>query len=139
MSLRLLLVGLILLAACATSRIDEDLAVREVSLGSTVRLGPLAVTPTAIAEDSRCPEGVQCIQAGTVRIEARVVDRRGTRSMTLSLGVPVQLAEGWVGLVQTCPNPVHPQHIDRKGYRLRLMLSLRHVPPTIGTSRCARS
>ena len=136
MRLRTLFAGLIFLGACATAPIEEDLTLREVPLGSTVRLGRLAVTPTAIAEDSRCPEGVQCIQAGTVRIEARVADGRGTRSMALSLGVPVQLAEGWVSLVQACPSPVHPRRIDQREYRLRLMLTLRSAAPMIDPASC---
>jgi hypothetical protein len=138
MTLRLLLICPLLLPACATTtpRADEDPAVREVRLNATARLGPIAVTPEAIAEDSRCPQGVQCIQAGTVRVEAQIVDRAGSRTAILPLAVPVRLAGGWVSLVQACPYPVHPARIRAEDYRLRLMLTLREAPPLIDAGAC---
>ena len=38
-----------------------------VQLGRTV-----VVTPMRVTEDSRCPQGVQCIQAGRVVVETRI-------------------------------------------------------------------
>ena len=53
-------------------------------LAETVSVGGLPVTPLAVVEDSRCPAGVQCIQAGTVRIRVRL----GASEAVLTLGRP---------------------------------------------------
>jgi hypothetical protein len=77
----LLLAALVLplaAAGCATAQptaadaqtpaLDEPF---RLAVGETARLGDHSVRFVAVAEDSRCPEGVQCVWAGvaTVRVE----------------------------------------------------------------------
>src|SRR5687768_3853772 len=70
-----------------------------VGLGGHARFAGLDVEPVRIEEDSRCPTGVQCIQAGTVRLLVRIEHRSGDLETTLTLGKPVTLAAGgWLGL-----------------------------------------
>lgn len=58
----------------------------------TLRLNELAtfrdisIRPLLIEEDSRCPNDVQCIQAGTVRVKIAVVSGAGTSESVLKLG-----------------------------------------------------
>jgi hypothetical protein len=69
--------------------------VRTVALGETfsVKVGEsvsvtgagLSVTFTALVSDSRCPRGVQCIQAGNAVITVAVT-RAGASPVTLTLG-----------------------------------------------------
>ena len=69
--------------------------VRTVALGETfsVKVGEsasvagagLSVTFTALVSDSRCPPGVQCIQAGNAVITVALA-RTGSAPVTLTLG-----------------------------------------------------
>jgi hypothetical protein len=66
----LLAAAALLLAGCAAPARSTGAA--GIALGQSVSVGGLRVTPLAVLEDSRCPTGVQCIQAGTVRLRARI-------------------------------------------------------------------
>ena len=68
-------------AAGATAAFDAR-------LGQAANLGSRIVTPLAVVEDSRRPDGAQCIQAGTVRIEARVEGGADARALVLGLASP---------------------------------------------------
>ena len=46
------------------------------------------VVPLAVLEDSRCPIDVVCIQAGTVRVQARIRGELGQSTATLELNQP---------------------------------------------------
>ena len=108
-----------------------------VALGGHARFAGLDVEPVRIEEDSRCPTGVQCIQAGTVRLLVRIADRRGKREATLTLGKPVALeAGGWLGLAAVCPYPRHPDRIARESYRFTLAFRV-EAPPTPLEQPCA--
>src|SRR5688500_4023308 len=122
------------LAGCATPLADPSEAmVRHVRLTETARLFSLEVTPTRLIEDSRCPIGVQCIQAGTVRIEART-NRPGARSLVLALRVPVELDGGWVSLIGVCPYPVHGSPIRPNDYLFSVAMTPADAPPAVGSS-----
>ncbi len=54
-------------------------------LGERAQFPALSVKPVAIEEDSRCPSDVQCIQAGTVRIQIEMVSAQGTSTGILKL------------------------------------------------------
>jgi hypothetical protein len=89
-----------------------------VALGEHARFAGLDVLPVRIEEDSRCPTGVQCIQAGTVRLLVRIEDRTGTNAPTFTLGKPIALrGGGWLALAAVCPYPSHPEKIARDSYR----------------------
>jgi hypothetical protein len=100
-----------------------------VGLGGHARFVGLDVAPLRVEEDSRCPTGVQCIQAGTVRLLVRIADRRGRRDATLTLGKPIALeAGGWLGLAAVCPYPRHPERIARNSYRFTLAFRVQPPP-----------
>ena len=128
---------LIALSGCATVAGDDGDSVSEVFLGHTARLGPLAVTPMTIVEDSRCPTGVQCIQAGTVRLQARIIDLGPDRSTILDLGVPQPLNGGWVSLARVCPYPVHGGTRPPRDYRFLLVLSRSENPSIVDVPGCS--
>lgn len=98
-------------------------------LGGHARFVGLDVDPLRIEEDSRCPTGVQCIQAGTVRLLVRIEDRSGEREATLILGKPVALAAGgWLGLAAVCPYPRQPGKIARSDYRFTFAFRVQPPP-----------
>jgi hypothetical protein len=120
-------------AGCATPPPGADSPLRDgtvtVALGKHARFVGLDVVPLRIEEDSRCPTGVQCIQAGTVRLAVRVEDRSGTSEPILTLGRPVALGGGgWLALAAVCPYPRHPERIAPASYRFTLALRVQQPP-----------
>ena len=88
-----------------------------VRLNEAARLGRLSITPMVLREDSRCPRGVQCIQGGTVRVEASVASGGRTEIVTLPLGVPVRALGTDIRLAGVCPYPVKDSEITALQYR----------------------
>ncbi|MEO6536552.1 MAG: hypothetical protein ABIT47_02580 [Candidatus Paceibacterota bacterium] len=63
----------------------------------------LSVRPTAVLEDSRCPVGVQCIQAGTVRITLKTTTKTGTTNHDLALGKVITVGTDDITFVSVTP------------------------------------
>ena len=118
----------------AVGRIGPDCRFAECpSAGSDVSSGELlpagiekpvtglgvTITPLAVLEDSRCPSDVTCIQAGTVRLSAKVrIDQQGVETMeTFSIGVPVSIGGGTVTLVSVSPNKSQNSEITLSSYQ----------------------
>ena len=87
------------------ARLDGELhadGIVAASIGETADLGGgLVVRPLAVIEDSRCPNNVQCIWAGRLRLRANV----SGSDVELTLGEPAQTAHGSVSLVVASPGP----------------------------------
>ena len=75
-------------------------------IGETVYVDGPKVTPLSLIEDSRCPQGVQCVQAGRLRLHVRVDLGSGPQKMDLTLGQPVRIADGTLTLLDARPGPV---------------------------------
>lgn len=107
-----------LLAGCVTYNV-RDGGIVHAELGQRVYVDGPHVTPLAVLEDSRCPQGVQCVWAGQVRINARVELKGGDsqRELELTLGKPVQIADGSLELVEVEPDAVANQTIYPEEYR----------------------
>lgn len=84
---------------------DENGTV-EAGLGQTVSVAGVTITPTQVLEDSRCPTDVQCIQAGTVRLQVSVVNGGKKSEQVLTLGEPVAVDKVVVTLVSVTPAKV---------------------------------
>jgi hypothetical protein len=91
-------------------------------LGTTVQLGSTTLTPLTVEEDSRCPMDVQCIQAGTVRVQVRVHVASQNRVTSVGSGTPVQLATGWLHLAAVCPPRLTTTRISPSDYVLTFKL-----------------
>lgn len=117
MSIRALpLLVLPVLAACATtgaSLPDEG----PVRFGQTAYAGGPTVKPVKLIEDSRCPSNARCIWAGRVVIRAVVTTGRGSRTQDLTLGDPVQVADGKLALVSVTPERATNARIKPSDYR----------------------
>jgi hypothetical protein len=98
-------------------------------LGKSVRIGTVTITPISVLEDSRCPANVQCIQAGTVRIAARLRMNGKSETATLGFLMPHQLRDRWIHLVAACPNPMHPVTIAPVDYRFTFVLEPNAIAP----------
>ena len=64
--------------------------------------GP-TVTPLKLVEDSRCPQGVQCVWAGRVVVNATISTPTMKLNRDLTLGEPVPVADGTLTLTEVRP------------------------------------
>ena len=80
-----------------------------------MRLGQIAsvngprVRAEQVIEDSRCPVDAQCIQAGRLIVRTTVLGGGWSKQVDLTLGTPVNVADGSLTLVRATP--------ERKGGR----------------------
>lgn len=88
-----------LLAGCGPTRPVEG----PVRLGQIAAVNGPRVRPDLIVEDSRCPVDTQCIWAGRLVVRATVLGGGWSKSFDLTLGVPVQVADGSLTLVAATP------------------------------------
>lgn len=59
---------------------------------------------TEVTEDDRCPEGVRCAQAGTIRVNLQVTSANGSsQTYPMTLGVPVSTLGYTVVLERVTP------------------------------------
>lgn len=76
------------------------------------------ITPLSILEDSRCPTDVQCIQAGTVRVNARVRSGGQDREAVFTLGIVETREKETITLVAVEPAKVSTAGLEPSDYRL---------------------
>ncbi len=93
--------------------------------------GKLKIKFVAVPEDSRCPKGVNCIQAGNARIVLQVGKATG-KPVKLELNTNsrevTDAVEGGYGLyqiklVEVAPYPVDGQTTARRNYAVTLIVS----------------
>jgi hypothetical protein len=89
-----------------------------VGLGESASFRGITITPTSVAEDSRCPKGVQCIQAGTVRLNVRAtLDNGSTSNTTVTLGKAAAVSTFSVTLTAVSPDKQQNKTISGPDYR----------------------
>jgi len=91
-----------------------------------IRPGGLKVTFERVLEDSRCPEGVNCIWAGNARI-AVGLSRAGGRPTPVELNTDVEprrqsCLHYEVKLLGLSPRPEEGKRVDEKSYSLTLVV-----------------
>ena len=111
--LALLAVPLSVLAACApaplanvppqTAPSENTSGLAWARIGETVNPGGPTVTPLRLVEDSRCPQGVQCVWAGRVVVNATISTPTMTLTRDLVLGEPFPVADGTLTLAEVQP------------------------------------
>ena len=104
------------LPGCITYRFTDD-GLSRARFGETVAVGPARVTPLTLVEDSRCPQGVQCVWAGRVRITARVQYGASAQSHELTLGQPLAVPGGQLELAEVLPAARQDARIEPAAYR----------------------
>jgi hypothetical protein len=100
-----------------TSPIPEAETVT-VEIGKTVRtLAETDITPLAVIEDSRCPQDVQCVWAGRVRLSVRLDGGMGPSVMEMEIGKMVSTEAVLITLVDVSPAPRAEKPLDPLQYR----------------------
>jgi hypothetical protein len=75
----------------------------ETRIGKEVSGLGVRITPLAVIEDSRCPVDVMCIQAGTVRVRARLVSGLGEATQEFKLGQSITTEAERITLTEVFP------------------------------------
>ena len=96
----------------------------DLSPGELALVGGESVTFTRIAEESRCPEGARCIQAGNAAAVFAVEGAGGKATLTLNTDrEPRRAAAAGLALhlIELNPRPVQGAPVDSAAYRATLV------------------
>ena len=88
-----------ILAGCTSTRPIEG----PVRLGQIAAVNGPRVRADRIIEDSRCPVGVQCFWAGRLIVRVTVFGGGWTKQLDLTLGTPVNVADGSLTMAEATP------------------------------------
>ncbi len=94
-------------------------------IGQTVEALDVSITPLELVDDSRCPQGVQCIWAGTVHLRAKLVSGMGTSEVTFEIGQSITTEAEFVTLTGVSPSPKTGESISPSDYRFTLEVAKR--------------
>ncbi len=106
----------VLLAACAGSKF-APLEGMPTALGETVRVGAFEATPRSVVEDSRCPAGVRCVQAGRLVVSTQITGEGWSETVPLTLGQPHTVQGRTITLVSGRPEMYPERRAPRSEYR----------------------
>lgn len=94
-------------------------------IGQEVSGLDVSIMPLAVLEDSRCPIGVQCIQAGTVRMRARLSSGLGVALQEFSIDRPVTTEVEEITLISVNPLPAAGVKIKESDYLFEFKITKR--------------
>ncbi len=106
-------------SATTTQPSDETIVL---ALGESRLIDGKSIKPFKILEDSRCPEDVQCIAAGSVKVDVGI--NPNPESVTFELnGDPIFISPGvYAQLSQVTPNKISTQKIKDADYRFSFVI-----------------
>lgn len=105
-----------LFTGCASTSASPQGIDGPVKLGQVAFVDGPRVRPDQVIEDSRCPIDVVCVWAGRVVLRATVFGGSWSKTVDLTLGTPVPVADGMLTLVAVEParrrnDRTGPQHL----------------------------
>lgn len=103
------LAALASLGGCASTRPVEG----PVRLGQMTYVDGPRVRVDEVIEDSRCPSDVLCVWAGRLIVRATVFGGGWEKQIRMTLGEPVQVADGALTLVGATPVPTRRKPTER--------------------------
>lgn len=118
-----LLVRTIEIISGSTSASDRTSVTARV--GQKVTARGVSITVSDVIEDSRCPQGVQCVWAGTVKATASLESGMGTAPVTFEIGFPISTEAEFVTLTGVSPAPFAGVEIGQSAYRLTFEITKR--------------
>lgn len=95
------------------------------SIGRNVTAYGVTVKPLEVTDDSRCPAGVTCAWAGTVRLRAQVTSSLGSYEQVMTLGEAVTTGSERITLTGVEPSPVEGEVIEQSEYRFAIRIERR--------------
>ncbi len=89
-------------AACPGVSSNQGIATVAMRLGEKVTVSGIAITPTEIVSDNRCPADVMCIQAGTLVVQLKL-ESQNTQFSKLELGKSLSFAAKTITFTSVVP------------------------------------
>lgn len=83
----------------------------------------VAIRPLAVIEDSRCPIGVQCIWAGTVKLSLKVNVNGVAKTETIQLGQSITAGSDTITLDSVSPSHPKSGTISPSSYRFTFIVT----------------
>lgn len=120
-------------AACPSPERTE--ATLTTYVGGTVTAMNVTLEARQFISDSRCPQGVQCIWAGTVEVRTVMSTPVAHGEHVLKLGEPQQFGEYTVTLTDVTPYPKQGQAIPESSYRFTYTIKKGEAACPAGTTR----
>ena len=118
------------LAGCVTASMPapspDESGLAYARMGQTIETGGPRVTPLALLEDSRCPQGVQCVWAGRVRINATISTPTMKLTRALTLGEPFNVTDGTLTLIGVRPDKRKDTPIQLADYHFSFRFNRGH-------------
>lgn len=111
------------LSACAiipdTPMVGKEAASQgtPVGLGEPVWLADVILTPLAVSEDSRCPQGTHCVWEGKLTVSTRITSTHWTQAAPLTLGEPYELMGLTIVLAEALPEKSTQGETAPEAYR----------------------
>lgn len=125
----------ILLVACSSTKFDEDVLIIDATDKIAVNK-ELSFKIEKILSDSRCPEGVQCVRAGEVKLTVGfyendskteevdlVIDYRNFEQNKTFFESKIPLKNKKIEAIQILPNRIAGKNIEENEYQLKLIFS----------------
>ncbi len=89
-----------------------------VRTGERAQFTHLSIEPLRAFDESRCPTGVTCIWAGTLKAEVRIVSGMGTSTQIVELGNSISTKNETITFVAATPYPKEGKSITEGEYQL---------------------
>jgi hypothetical protein len=108
------------------SRIDTSgtIILGLVDYGTALGIG---IIPREVVEDNRCPEGVECIQAGTVRVRTLIETDEGASSEEIiAFGTPIHFDNYVITLKNVLPSPNSQFTMEPEYYQFYFDIKKKH-------------
>ena len=125
----------VLLAACSSTKFDADVLIIDATDKSAIN-NELSFKIEKIISDSRCPEGVQCVRAGEVKLTIGVyesnseteevdlvIDYRNFEQNKSFFESKIPLKNKNIEVIQILPNRIAGKNIEENEYQLKLIFS----------------
>lgn len=112
-------------AQCPGTTTEDESVTLEARMGEQVSGLDVQITPLKLLEDSRCPTDVTCIQAGTVRLQAKLSSGLGDATQEFKLGEPITTEAETVTLISVSPEPKSTVQLKDNDYRFTFTVTKR--------------
>ena len=93
--------------------------------GEKIQYPQLSLQLVRVFDESRCPEGVTCIWAGTLKADVRSASRLGTSTQTVELGSTVSTESETITFLSATPYPKEGKSIAEGEYVLTFAVARR--------------
>ncbi len=111
-------------ATCPSESLKNGETGLEAGIGKGANSLGVKITPLEVLEDSRCPLDVVCIQAGTVRVRARIENESGSVIEIFKLQSPVITEMATIEMVKVTPESRSQRVITPLDYRFLFKVSV---------------